>query len=276
MRYTIISRCLGLLLLTAALLKGSGLGVDPVSRMGIFSAPAFQFLVVAFEVSLGFWLLSGKLPSGAWLTVLMAFAGFAVVSLYQGSIGQASCGCFGKLSVNPWYTFVIDIATVAALVFIRPDLQPLWENRARIGLTAACVFGGYVVLLGLLAGFVYFHFGSVSAALASLRGERLSVSPGLIDMGEGAPAETRAASVELTNRTEQPIRLIGGSADCSCTVLGDLPVTVPPGESRSITITMNLPKTPGMFNRKAQLTIDDDGFKTVGFRLTGRIKRSSE
>src|SRR5437879_907065 len=109
MAFALLSRGLGLLLLTAAGLKLYGLGIEPVSRMGIFSAPAFQFLVIVFEISLGAWLLSGKLPSGAWLTVLTAFVGFAAVSLYQGVIGQASCGCFGKLSVNPWYTFVFDI-----------------------------------------------------------------------------------------------------------------------------------------------------------------------
>lgn len=75
----------------------------------------------------------------------------------------------------------------------------------------------------------------------------------------------------MTNQTNHPIRLIGGTTDCSCSVLGDLPVTIPPGEARSITITMRLPNAPGSFNRKAQLTVDDQGFKKVGFRLTGRI-----
>ena len=77
-----------------------------------------------------------------------------------------------------------------------------------------------------------------------MRTERLSVHPPLIDMGHGAPGETREATVELTNRTDQPIRLIGGTADCSCTVIGDLPVTIPPGEARSckyIAIVRNNP-----------------------------------
>src|ERR1022692_2385622 len=117
MVYPVISRLLGLLLLIAAGLKVYGFGVDPVARMGIFSSPAFQFTVIAFEISLGLWLLSGIQPIGSWVAVLITFFGFAGASFYQGWIGQASCGCLGnKLSVNPWYMFVVDIAAVVTLI----------------------------------------------------------------------------------------------------------------------------------------------------------------
>ena len=252
------------------------MGVEPVASMGAFSAPAFKFLIVLFEVLLGVWLLTGKYQLAAWLTVLVAFVGFTAVSFYQGWIGQASCGCFGKVTVNPWITFGIDLVAVTALLLARPDLTPIWHYRTRIAYAGAAIVAGYLVLLGSLAGYAQYRHGSVAAALASFRGERLTVNPAMIDMGEGTPGETREASVELTNRADQPIRLIGGTSDCSCTVLGDLPVTIPPGEARSITITMRLPDATGSFNRKAQLTIDDQGFKVVGFRLTGRITPAPE
>ena len=268
---------LGLALLTAAGLKAYGFGVDPVARTGIFSAPAFQFLVILFEVGLGAWLLSGKQHLCAWLAVLVTFVAFAGISSYQGVIGQASCGCLGsKVSVNPWIMFGIDLIAVAALLIARPDFKPLWENRVRIVRTTAAVVGAYLLLMGVLVGFAHVAYGSVDAALAHLRNERISVNPSLIDMGEDVPGETREAAVELTNHTDQPIRLIGGTSDCSCTVLADLPVTIPPGEARSITVTVKLPNSKGAFNRKAALRIDDQGFNTVGFRLTGRIDVGSK
>jgi hypothetical protein len=248
-----------------------------VARTGVFSGPAFQFGAIAFELALGCWLLSGKLPAGAWLVTLLTFGGFAMVTFYQGWIGQASCGCAGRIvTINPWIAFAVDVASVAGLALKRPDLKPLWQERASIAYYGGCAVGGYLVLAGSLAAFAHFRYGSIDTALASLRNERLSVSPWLVDVGEGAPGETREAAVELTNRTDEPIRVIGGTADCSCTVLGDLPVTIAPGESQSITIQMRLPKSEGVFSRKAKLTIDDQGFKQVGFRLTGRIVKVSE
>lgn len=274
---TVVGRLLGFLLLIAAALKIYGFGVDPVARLGIFSAPAFQFLVIVFELSLGLWLLSAKQSAGAWIVVVFTFLVFATASFYQGWVGQASCGCLGrKVSVNPWYMFVVDCVALAALAMFRPDFKPIWNNRARVGTAAMAVLGGYALLLAFIAIFSAAYFGSIRSAIAVLRGERLSVYPALVEMGIGVPGEERNASVELTNRTDQPIRLIGGTADCSCTVLGDLPVTIPAGESRSITVTMHLPKSLGAFNRKAQLTIDDGEFKRIGFRLSGRIEEPSE
>ena len=266
MRYAIVSRCLGLLLLAAAGLKLYGFGVDPVAPLGVFSAPAFRFLVILFEVALGAWLLSARQQVGAWLVVLTTFGVFAVVSCYQGWLGQASCGCLGsKVSVNPWIMFAIDLAAVLALVIARPDLQPLKEHRARIARTALGVVGTYLILVGALGAVVHFGYGSIDSAMAHLRQERISAHPSLVDVGEGAPGEMREGAVELTNRTDHPIRVIGGTSDCSCTVLGDLPIAIPPGETRSIRITVRLPNSRGSFNRRAALQIDDGGSAASAF-----------
>jgi hypothetical protein len=270
-----IPRVVGSVLLIAAGLKVYGFNVDPVARAGMFSAPTFQFLVIVFELGLGGWLLSGQQRAGAWIAAMLTFCTFAGVSCYQGIIGQASCGCLGsKVSVNPWLMFVFDLAAIAMLLISRPDLKSLWRDRAPIVRSAAGIFGVYLLLMAILAGVAYLGFGSIDAALASIRNECLSVFPALIDMGEGVPGETREAKVELTNRTDKPIRLVGGTSDCSYTVLGDLPVTVPAGESRSISVVVRLPNAAGTFNRKAGLQVDDLGFRAVSFRLTGWIRKT--
>lgn len=272
----LIPRGLGVLLLIAAALKMYGLGVDPVARTGMLSAPAFQFFLVLFELVLGAWLISGRQPAGAWLTVLIAFVAFACVSFYQGWIGLASCGCFGRVAVNPWVTFTVDVVAIVALLITRPDLQPLWDNRAAVARTGSVVGGGYLLILGGLALVAHFRHGSIDVALANLRNERLSVYPATLDMGEGTAGKTVESHLELSNRTDHPIRVIGGTSDCSCTVLGDLPVKIPPHDSRSIIVQVHLPRKPGLFTREAQLVIDDEGFKRVGFRLTGRIHVNAE
>jgi len=76
----------------------------------------------------------------------------------------------------------------------------------------------------------------------------------------------RSASTE-----HQTIRVVGGTSDCSCIVTHDLPITVPAGETRTISVTIHLPNAAGMFSRKAVLLTDDDQARAIALRLTGRI-----
>jgi hypothetical protein len=127
------------------------------------------------------------------------------------------------------------------------------------------------LISAILVGLAILIFGSVPAAIASLRGERISIYPRLADVGAAEVGAERRVSLDVTNWTEQPIRLIGGTRDCSCTVLADLPITIPPKETRSLTVGIRLKGKPGIFTRKAALLVDDEGFQKITFRLTGRI-----
>jgi hypothetical protein len=213
--YLLVSRFLGVLLLAVAALKLNGLAVDPVGRMGLFSVPAFQIAVVEFEIFLAVWLLWGRQPLGSWAVALGVFTVFAAVSAYQGWIGRASCGCFGRLSVSPWYAFGIDLAVLLALILGRPDLAAVRQPRLLLANVLPAVYGlgGALVVLAMLAGLASLRYGSPDAALAHLRGERISLYPRLIDVGTGAPEEVREAAVEVVNRTDHPVRLIGGTKD---------------------------------------------------------------
>jgi hypothetical protein len=214
--YSIVSRSLGILLLAAAGLKLNGLAVDPVGRMGLFTLPAFQIAVVEFEIFLAVWLLWGRLPLGSWATALGVFTAFAAVSAYQGWIGRASCGCFGKLSVSPWYAFGIDVGVLLALMLGRPDLDSV-RQQPRLLMTsiASIAYGltGAFAVLALLAGVANWIYGSADAALAHFHGERISLYPRLADVGTGAPGAIREGAIEVVNRTDHSIRLIGGTKD---------------------------------------------------------------
>lgn len=273
--FRVVARLVGVLLLTAAALKIHGLATDPVPRMGVFSTPEFQLAAIEFELFLSVWLLWGIRPLGAWLIALVTFASYAVVSFYQAWIGQSSCGCFGRLSISPWYAFALDLTVLAALALARPHLKSLRE-RQRQSLMAAlspAIFGlgGTLLVAVVLGGSVCASFGSVRAALAYFRGERISVEPRLVNVGTGERGQTQEASVTLSNWTDHPIQVFGGTANCSCTVLDDLPVTIPPNESRPVTVSVRLTGVPGIFTHKAGFLIDDGGFKRISFRLTGRI-----
>jgi hypothetical protein len=271
----LIPRTLGILLLAAAGLKLHGLGVAPLSAIGWFSTAWFQVGLIVAEVVLGMWLVSGLAPLGSWALCVATFGGFAAFSFYQGLLGQSSCGCFGRLSVSPWYAFILDLAVLTGLGFGRPDLKAVYQQPTAtlkpVLLASVFTVGGVLLFAGLLFGTAHFAFGSVPAAVAYFRGERISIEPSVADVGAGAQGESKDVAVTLTNWTDQPIQVFGGTANCSCTVLGDLPVLIPAMESRLLSVQVHFKGSPGIFTRKAAFLVKNDGFKRVEFPITGRI-----
>lgn len=271
---------LGLVLLAAAGLKLYGLNVAPYAQYGRLLTPTVQFLAVEWEIVLGIWLLTGRKPLAAWCAVLLTFFSFAGVSLHLGVIGQASCGCFGSLRTSPWHAFAVDVTALALVGHARPDFRVLRElNLAQWLATILRGVGlvGFMLALGAgTIGLTWMIFGSADAALAWLRGERVSIQPRMVDVGEGRPGQTMEAVVQVVNRTNQPVRLLGGNSDCSCVATRDLPVTLAPGETRQISIQIHLPEQTGFFKRKAFLWTDCEQARRLLIGLTGKIARPEQ
>ena len=214
---TRLSRLIGLLLLTAAILKFTAGGAQPVRSSGFLSSAPAQMALIVLEITLGAWLLSGRRPMGSWFISLIVFSVFAVVTFRQGWIGQASCGCLGKVVVNPWYTFALDLGVLGLLLVGRPNLRTLREYkradlRPILGTTAVGI-AGVGLFLAMLVGVAHWQFGSVEAALASVRGERVSIRPTVVDLGKVASGEAREVEIEVANWTDHEIRVIGGTKD---------------------------------------------------------------
>jgi len=126
----ILLKILGMLLLTAAILKSWQLLSEPVASTDIWSNRNFLIFTVEFELALGIWLLSDIFKKLAWLAALVCFVMFSVITLYKGISGADSCGCFGSVKVNPWITlFAIDAPASLALIFFRPKEVTLSHIR---------------------------------------------------------------------------------------------------------------------------------------------------
>ncbi|MBN2590404.1 MAG: hypothetical protein JXA96_11125 [Sedimentisphaerales bacterium] len=117
-------RVLGVLLLTAAVLKGWQLINEPLADNNIWSSRWFHIMIVEFELAMGIWLVSGLFNKTAWLATLGLFSMFSIITLYKGITGYASCGCFGQVHVNPWMTlFAVDLPAVIALLVFKPQFS---------------------------------------------------------------------------------------------------------------------------------------------------------
>ena len=172
--YDVVRILLGLVLLAAAGLKGHQLLTEPVLGSGLFHARWLLIGLVEFELFFGLWLLAGVLPKATWRFALACFTCFAGVSLFKALLGEASCGCFGRIPVNPWYTFVLDTAAVAALSYWRPEKGGAVVGREVHSLPLR--FGGLAVASLLVGIPLAVAMGSYSAATLSSTGEILGDS----------------------------------------------------------------------------------------------------
>jgi len=153
----LVLRSLGGLLVTAALLKGHELLTLPVANTDLWSYRPFLIFQVECELALGLWVLSGLWKRLAWRVSLLCFGLFCGVTLVRALTGAASCGCFGRIHLNPWITLAaIDVPAVLLLWFfpVKTSAKPLK--------TPAVSQRGYRVCMGLLLAA---SVGVTSAAL---------------------------------------------------------------------------------------------------------------
>jgi hypothetical protein len=144
----LVHKILAALLLIAAALKGHQLATEPVLGDGFLNSRWLLIVTVEFELLLGLWLLTGCWLRPTWAATLACFAFFFGISLYRALSGQASCGCFGRVSVNPWYTAMLDLAIVIALLWWRPKGQGFLSvgRFERLPGRAIVALGGWFLL----------------------------------------------------------------------------------------------------------------------------------
>ena len=127
-----------LLLLLAAILKSHQLATSPYTGNLVLESRLLTCVLIAFEVSLAFWLVSKYKPKLARLVAIATFFVFCVFSVGKLISSADSCGCFGVFEVPPFVTLIVDVGMIILLF--------LWSttsgfNRFPMGLAAAGMLG---------------------------------------------------------------------------------------------------------------------------------------
>ena len=143
-------------LITAATLKGVQLLDNPASATLFGSRAAFVFGVTA-EFLLSIWLCSGLGASLCKWTVLLTFAVFGTYTLYLAILAKPSCDCFGRVSLDPWITFSLDVTLICLLWLWRP---PTWlcvssrNLRSRAHFVKSMITALTIIGTGVTAAFI--------------------------------------------------------------------------------------------------------------------------
>lgn len=84
-----------------------------------------------------------------------------------------------------------------------------------------------------------FQFGSSSAAVAYLQGERLIPESRTITTGPLEIGSKKTFTFRVRNFARKPVTIVGGHSSCSCVVAGALPTTLPPGGSAGLAVVVS-------------------------------------
>ena len=114
----LVAASAGAVLVFAAGLEAWQFIQSPIPRSRWQGLPDFEAGLIGFESFLGLWLMSRALPGAARRVAIGCCSVFACHTLFEALSGRTDCGCFGQVKVNPWCTFILDIAIVLALVFL--------------------------------------------------------------------------------------------------------------------------------------------------------------
>ena len=109
-------------------------------------------IAVQAELVVGLLLVLGRMSRLTWISGLSLFVVFAAFSLYRALAGYESCGCFGPIKVNPWWTLALDAGIVSLFVAQRRAFTERRTSLRRTALFAGAV--SYFLLGGLSLSFM--------------------------------------------------------------------------------------------------------------------------
>lgn len=265
----VVRSSLGVFLLAAAMAKAYRLFWGTFADDLLLSSPRLQFVAIEVEFIVGLWLLSGWRVRIAQWAAMTLFLILGALSLFLALAGQQSCGCFGEIAINPWITLSIDVVAIILLAIClrttRATAVPSWRTNA------LATLGGALGFLALILGVFTVAARDPNRLLSRLRGEMISVEPGVVSVGTGAVGDVRTFAVTLTNQSDESVTVCGGTASCTCLATSDLPLTIPPGQSRAIHVTIAFRGTPGLFQHRYAFYVEHSTQRMVISRFAGQV-----
>jgi uncharacterized membrane protein YphA (DoxX/SURF4 family) len=237
-RYDVVRLLLGVLLLTAGVLKGYELASGPVPETSPLTSRWLLIAVVEWELLFGAWLLAGFYPHTTRWVALTWFTLLLGVGASQAHSGARSCACFGPVQVAPWLVALLDLAALAALWMVRPsDPSPHPPFSLRSHPTTLAAFFLVVSLVAVPAAWAMWN--------VQPRGQLLEFNPSKLDLGTIRQGEYGELNFWLSNPGHSPVEITALESSCPCLQIELEKGTILPGEQVRALARFDSQREPG-------------------------------
>jgi hypothetical protein len=113
------------------------------------------------------------------------------------------------------------------------------------------------------------RFGSLNQALAYASGQRLLVDRAAKSFTLGPGEGVGRVEFVLSNHFDRPIRVLGVRTSCTCTVAGDVPMTIPAGGRRPLEVVVKVQPEARAVDESVVVLTDAPGRRGLALRVTG-------
>lgn len=260
----------GAILISAGLLKlhelmlyrggwgGLGFGDTSVLEAGF----------VLLELLAGLVFLVGPPQKLLWFTGLVVLASFACYNLFLLADDKPTCGCFGVVLVSPRVSLGADTIGLALLfASLRGTAGRPWREVFSVAGIARPAFYAVIVTAGYSG---VQHFLYLSPLGVRVRNETVTVLPESLWAGDVAMGQYHEARIGLRNNLDRPITLVGGTKNCSCYAIKELPATLASGEIRYVPVDVRAPKRKGSFAVRVGFYADLGTMHSISCQVKGR------
>jgi hypothetical protein len=241
-------KAIGVILLIAAGLKAHGLLTEPFSRFW------FQVGLVEVELICGLALLLNVFPQATRWAGLALFSAFIVVSSFHLATGVHSCGCLGKVPLQPWMALAFDVAAVFGLWHWQPK-----EN----GCLSSVPTLGCLLPLGVIP---FFYLAESTKPFP-----QLIVDPQAVELGSVSQASRTQIRLVLGNPHNQPVLVERLQSSCPCLQGRDLPWLLEAGAESNVELTLDLVRESGFVGRLAIDLCGQTAEQDLAFRASVQL-----
>jgi hypothetical protein len=250
----------GLILLFAGLAKFSA--APPMwFSVVIPMAAKVWVLAVLLELFLGIVLITGiGWGRVAWCVGMGLFAAFATISGTLAWQGESTCGCFGRLAIQPWRAMMIDGCAVVLLLAARQSAPHVVHAGRCSSLAAWCGMVGLLVLPAIPAAWLCANYG-----------ESLVVS-NPVAARPGSPGTWVPFQVEVRNRGAGRARIYGAPASRHVRLATALPLVIEPNGVQEIDFQLFCGGSRGLFSTWLHLVTDVAGQREITIYVRGRVQ----